>query len=403
MAKFSYKLVTKNGQIKTGSISALTKKGAKKALSKDSSIVIFISPKDRAFWQKEIPFLWSGFSSTEKINFFRNVSMMNSSGLSIVEALTISSEEIKSNKVKKAIKVMADNTMNGQKLSKTMEQFPKYFSQDIIETVNMGEVSGELSQTLDRIATDLEKNAEIKRRIVSASMYPLIIISAMVVVVTILLFYVLPEIGKVYQELDVTLPLSTKILLTIGSFLTLHLYTLLLIIGCIMVLSFFLLKIKKIHYTLHYLMLRIPIFGNLIKEYNLLLFFRSIVSLIKSGVSLVDSVDIAKKTIKNDVYEKVFENVQPILLRGVPLSDILISFPFLFTTQTRKIIEVGEKTGKLNDSFGRIINYYENSVEYKTKMMTTLIEPVLMLILGIVVGGLAISVFLPIYNLVDAF
>lgn len=401
MANLSYKLVTKNGQIKTGSISALTKRGAEKALSKDGSIVIFISSKDRALWQKELSFPWSGFSSTEKINFFRNLSMMSSAGISIVESLMLSIDEIKSNKVKEAIKVMAQNTKNGQRLSKTMTQFPKYFPEAVVETIHMGEFSGELSQALDRIANDLEKNVDIRRKITSALAYPAVIIAVMIVIATILLLYVLPEIGKIYREMNVDLPLPTKIILSTGDFLTLHIYILLLIAAGIIIIPPFLLKIKKIHYAFDYLILKIPVFGNLIKEYNLVIFFRSIGSLIKTGVSLVDSVDVAKKTVNNDVYERAFDNIYPILLRGVPFSDTLIRFPFLFSTQTRKIIEVGERTGKLDNSFIRITNYYENSLEHKTKMMATMIEPVLMLILGVVVGGLAISIFYPIYNLVS--
>jgi type IV pilus assembly protein PilC len=401
MANLSYKLVTKNGQIKTGSISALTKRGAEKTLSKDGSIVIFISSKDRALWQKELSLPWSGFSSTEKINFFRNLSMMSSAGISIVESLMLSIDEIKSNKVKEAIKVMAQNTKNGQRLSKTMAQFPKYFSEAVVETIHMGEFSGELSQALDRIANDLEKNVDIRRKITSALAYPAIIVAVMIVIATILLLYVLPEIGKIYREMNIDLPLPTKIILSTGNFLTLHLHILLLIAAGIVIIPPFLLKIKKIHYAFDYLILKIPVFGNLIKEYNLVIFFRSIGSLIKTGVSLVDSVDVAKKTVNNDVYEGAFDNIYPILLRGVPFSDTLIRFPFLFSTQTRKIIEVGERTGKLDNSFIRITNYYENSLEHKTKMMATLIEPVLMLILGVVVGGLAISIFYPIYNLVS--
>ena len=402
MAVFSYKLITQNGQIQTGSISALTKRGAEKTLTKDDSIIIFISTKDH-FWQKQINLPWKNFSSTEKINFFRDLSMMISSGLSIVEALTLSFEEIKNNKVKETIKTIANNTKNGQRLSKSMAQFPKYFPQDIVETVNMGELSGELSKALGRIANDLEKNVEIKRKITGALMYPGIIISIMIIVVTILLLYVIPQIGKIYEESNIELPFLTKILLVVGNLLASHLYIFLLALAVVIIIPILLLRIKKIHYAFNYLILKLPVFGNIIKDYNLILFFRSIESLIKSGISLVDSVNIAKKTTKNDVYKKAFDTVHPILLRGIPLSDIMKRFPFLFAPQTQKIIEVGEKTGKLDNSFSRITNYYENVLEHKTKTMLVLIEPVLMLVLGIVVGGLALSIFMPIYQIVNVF
>ncbi len=401
MANYSYKLVTKDGLLKSGSISAYTKRGAEKSLSKDDSMVIFISNKNRFFWKKRIDLSWSVFSEMEKINFFRNLSMMISSGLSIIEALTISSGEIKNGKTRKVIDVMISEMKNGKRFSKTMAQFPNYFSQFIIETINVGEISGTLNEVLDRIAVDLEKNREIKRKIINALIYPLIITSAMVVVVVILMIYILPEIGKIYQSLDAPMPLPTKILLNIGDFLRFNSHILLLTLIISIISSLFLLRIKKVRYAFDYLILKIPVLGDLIKEYNLVLFFRSSESLVKSGISIVSSVDIASKTIKNNVYKKAFNTIYPILLRGVPFSHVLVRFPFLFSVQTRKIIEVGERTGNINNSFDRITNYYESTFDYKVKMMTTVIEPVLMLMLGVVVGVMAISVFLPIYQIVD--
>ena len=403
MANYSYKLVTEDGLLKNGSIFAYTKRGAEKKLSKGGSIVIFISNTNTSlfFWRKRIDLPWSFFSEMEKINFFRNLSMMISSGLSIIEALTVSAGEIKSNKTKKVMNTMIGEMKNGERFSKAMARFPNYFSQFIIKTVNVGEISGTLSEVLDRIAVDLEKNKEIKRKIINALLYPAIIIFAMSAVVIILMVCILPEIGKIYQSLNTPTPLPTKILLYSGDFLRFNFHILLLTLAIFIIFGFFSLKIKKIHYAFDYLMLKIPVLGDLIKEYNLVLFFRSVESLIKSGVSIVSSVNIASKTIKNDVYKKAFNTVHPILLRGVPLSHVLTRFPSLFSAQTQKIIEVGERTGNINSSFARITNYYENTFDYKVKMMTTVIEPLLMLMLGVIVGIMAISVFLPIYQLVN--
>ena len=151
---------------------------------------------------------------------------------------------------------------------------------------------------------------------------------------------------------------------------------------------------------IHYLILRIPLFGPLIKEYNLILFFRSLELLFSSGISFVYAVEIAKKTTTNDVYKKTLESIRPLLLHGVPLTAAIAPFTFLFSKQTQKIIWIGEKTGKLEESLNRLTGYYERSVDYKTRMLTILIEPILMIIIGIVVGGLALSIFMPIYGLI---
>lgn len=403
MTKYTYKLVSKGGKISVGTVSAPTKGMAKKKVATDGSMVIYISAAEKSTLEKLVRMANRRFSAQEKINFFRNVSMMISSGLTIVEALNVSAENIKNASAKHAIRTMAENTKNGQKFSKAMSQYPNYFPQVLIETVNTGEVSGKLSRCLDRIARDMEKNEEAKRRILSAMLYPFIIIFAMVIIMSILMFDLLPEISKVYLSLNVALPFSTRILIDGGNYFRSN-FQMIAIAALGALLAFHLvLKIRKIRYYFDYFLLRIPIFGDLIKDYNLVLFFRSIEALLSSGVSLVDSVNIARKTVSNLAYAEAFRDAYPILLRGVHFSDVLMRYPFLFDNQTRKIIEVGEKTGRFEKSFNRIVEYYENTFEYKTKNLTTLIEPVMMLLLGVVVGGVALSVFLPIYSLVNAF
>jgi type IV pilus assembly protein PilC len=158
-------------------------------------------------------------------------------------------------------------------------------------------------------------------------------------------------------------------------------------------------RYKKSRYVLHYLILKVPVFGELALEFNLARFFRALETLFCSGVSLVKSVDIAKKTLKNDVYQRALDEAHPMLLHGSPLTEVLKTHPNLFPLQTQRIVEVGERTGKLEEIFKRITGYYERALRHKTQMLASLIEPILILLIGIIVGGIAISVFLPIYQL----
>ncbi|GAG31609.1 unnamed protein product, partial [marine sediment metagenome] len=140
------------------------------------------------------------------------------------------------------------------------------------------------------------------------------------------------------------------------------------------------------------------VFGDLIKEYNLVLFFRSIESIVMSGISLADAVKIAKKTLTNEVFKKALDSIYPNLVHGTPLSETLIPFPNLFPVQTQKIVAVGERTGSSEEIFNRITGHYERAVDYKTRMLTVLIEPMMIVVIGVVIAGLALSVFLPIYQ-----
>ena len=402
MFKFHYKLVTKNGKIEEGYTSSFLKKLAEKKLSKDGSVVVFIELDRDSTARKTLNFFsFSSFSTIEKINFFKNFSMMNMAGLSMISSLDVLAEQIKNNRVRDAVWKIIEDVKNGQRLSKAMSKFRKYFPEYTTETINMGERSGRLSETLNQISIDLEKDDDLQKKVIGAIAYPSIIVCVMIVVVVFLMLYILPKVAQLYEELNAQVPFFTRILLSFGSFLTKNPFLLPIIIFLVLVGSYILLQFKKGKYFFNYLTLKLPIFGEFIKDYNLVLFFRSLSSLLKSGVSLVDAVEVSKKTTKNETYRKIIDNIKPLLIRGVPLSTAISSFPFFFPTQIRKTIEVGEETGKMEETFTHITNYYERSVDYKTKIMTVLIEPVVMLILAFLVGGMALSLFLPLYNIAN--
>lgn len=401
MPKFDYRATDKTGKMTEGTVVSLTKRGARKKISiKGQEVISLYRNTSGDFLNKINLVLAGGFSKTEHINFFRNLSAMISSGVSIVEALEILSEQVKSPKVKKVILAIGNDTKNGQKLSKAMAKFPKYFSASIIETINTGDVSGKLAEALNNIANDLEKDEELKKKVVGAIAYPAVITVVMIIVLIAFAFYILPGIGGIFTELGAEVPLPTKIILSSSDFMKAHPLGILGTVFAMIVIFYVCLKIKKTRYVIHYLILKFPLFGELIKEYNLILLFRSLQTLYDSGVSLAYATEIAKKTTTNDVYIKTLDGIQPILMHGVPFSGAISPFPFLFSKQTQKIIWVGEKTGKMNEALYRIVNYYEHSVDYRTKMLTVMIEPILMVIIGIVVGGLALSIFMPIYGMI---
>jgi len=400
MPNFQYKIVTKDNQVKSGVISSLFKFNARRSLTRDGSSVLLLSGEKPLGLQMDLPFL-SGFSLSEKIYFFRNLATMIDSGISIVESLEIISEQVKGRGIKKAILKMAEDVRNGNKLSDAMRKFPKYFPQYIVENVNMGIVAGRLNETLDRISNDLEKDDELKKKVKGALAYPAIVVLVMVVVLFVFMFYILPEVAKLFADIEAGLPLPTRILLFAKNFMEANPFLIPGIILAVALLFILGLKFQKTRYFLHYIILKLPIFGELIKDYNLVMFFRSMESLSRSGVPIISTIEIARSTTNNEVYKKALDRAKPLLLQGVPLSDSLSPFPLLFSKQTRKIIMVGERSGKMDDSFYRVSQYYLRAVDHRTRMLTVLIEPILMLVLGGLVGLLALSLFLPLYSMVD--
>jgi type IV pilus assembly protein PilC len=398
MADFYYKVLTPKNKIKEGRISSLFKASARKKLIADGSAILVLR-KEKKLLSKNITLF--RFPLKEKINFYRNFSIMVSAGLSIVEVLETLSLQVKNSRLKKAILDIAQNARNGKRLSDSMARYPKYFPVHIVETINMGDVAGKLTDTIDRIANDLEKDDELLKKVKSAMAYPLVVVSVMLVVVFGLSFYILPEIQKLYNDFGTELPQPTKGLLATSSFMADHKISLIVFLAAFIILFAMVLRTKKGRYAFHAFILKLPIFGGLIKEYNLIRFFRSLESLFASGISLIQGVEIAKKTTRNDVYKRALENINPILLRGISFSDSLLPYPNLFPVQIQKILRVGEHTGKLTETLKRTVAYFERSVDYKTRTMASLIEPVLMLILAVFVGSIAISVFLPLYNLIN--
>jgi len=323
---------------------------------------------------------------------------MLSAGVSAVESLRIIGEQTRNSRVRRAIALMVKDVQGGRSLSYAMGKWPQLFSLFLVETVHVGEVTGRLTDTLERIAVDLEYTHEVNRDIRAQLTYPVIVIAVMVVVLSLLMFYVLPRIATLFTEMNVPLPLPTRILLGMGSLLRTHPLEIVAIMVAMTVMIAAMLKNRQGRYVFHAFLLRLPLIGTLIQEAHLTLFFRALEALFASGISVLRSVDIASKTMHNEAYRRAVASVPPLLMRGVSLSDALRPFPKLFPLQAQRMIEVGEKSGKLEEGFRHVSSYYERSLKYRTKTLTSMLEPALMIVVGVVVGGIAVSIFLPIYQ-----
>ena len=399
MARYSYKKITKENKLIGGLINAFSKSSALRELRNNGSTVLFVLRDDVPFWKRDMPLPSFGMSTMERILFFRNTAVMLASGVSLIEALHTLEEQMRSSSTKKAMKKMSEDVANGQALSAAMGKFKRYFSEYLIETVNLGEVTGELSDTLDRVSTNLEKDYELRRKVVGAIAYPVIVILVMLAVIFILITFVLPKIAELFDEVNAELPFLTKVLINTSVFVVTYPYIIAGIIATIVTAFIFAGRTKRGRLIIHGSYLRIPIIGGLLKEFNLAQFFRSMDSMVSAGISLVKAVEVSKKTLRNEVYRTTLESVHPALTHGVQLSEALKPFPHIFPTQTQKIIKVGEQSGRFDETFKRITGFFERAVQHKTQMLTVLIEPVLVIFIGVFVGGLALSIFMPIYQI----
>ncbi len=401
MFPYTYKIINSENQIISGTIRSVSKIFAKRRLSSDGSSVIMIMLDSGSVWAKSFSPSVSSFKPIERIMFFRNLSMMMDAGLPLAEGLEVLHEQINKAGVRNAIDAMTREIMNGQSLSKAMRAFPEYFTPYIVEMIRVGELTGTLTQTLERIADDLEKDNETRQKVIGAIAYPLIVFSVMISIALLLMLYVLPKVQDMFKEVGVALPPITAFLLSVSAFMEAHPIGIFATIIFSIAICFSLYDTKKGKYFFHFLALRIPIFGELIKEANLSRFFRSMNSLIGSSISIDQAVEISEKTLTNAMYKEALEKIQPIVRYGVPLTEALKSFPFLFPMQTCKILGVGEKTGKVGESLERLVTHYDRALSHKAKMITSLVEPILMGLAGLMVGVLALSIFMPLYQMAN--
>jgi len=398
MSLYKYKIITPDRQVQQGQKKGLLSFLVRRSLEKEGNVVIYVKPASASVLSGLNVSLTVSMTKIQRILFFRNLSMMLDSGIALSTALSSMASQEKRSGLRTVLQTVQADVSNGGKLSVALAKFPSIFPVHMTKLIEVGEESGTLSETLDRISLDLEHAYHLHRKVIGAITYPLIIIAFMILAAVLLVVVVLPQITVLFAELDAELPLATRILQSAGVFIAT--YPLHLIAGLVSIVVAFSLALRNQRFRLivHATILRIPVFGNLIREYTLSVFTRSLATLLSSGVTFVQALEIVKGTIKNESYIQVIETIHPLVLQGGSFSDTMQSAPFHFPEQLRYLVEVGEDTGKMRISFEKAAAHYDRSVVFQTQMLTTVIEPILMIVAGIMVGFLAYSIFGPLYG-----
>lgn len=341
-------------------------------------------------------------SFNDVVDFTRQIAIMLNAGLTIVEALDILKKQIKNTKLLKLIEDIDNEIKSGNTFSNALKKYPQNFSNLYISLVKSGELSGKLSDILLKLSDNLEKEREFKGKLKGALAYPVIVVIAMIGVIFIMLTFVVPQLMGMYKDFNVELPMTTKILMDLSSFCSKFWP---LIIGTT-ILTFILLKryfsSKSGKLKLDSFFLKLPVIGEVIKVSSLVDATRTLAILFSSGVSILDSLNIVVETTGNIRYQDSFKNIYKQVEKGQTLGNSLERegiFPPILVQMTI----VGEQTGHLDDTLLRLSRYFEMESELAIKAMTTLIEPTILVFLGLGVGGLVMAVITPIYNLTASF
>ena len=404
MPLFHYKLVDRSGKQTEGTAEAADKFALYHAIKKDGLTIVStkeLTGKDSVFSMNiKLPFFGS-VKAQDKITFAKNLSKMIDAGLPVTRGLSIMERQAKG-EFKKVLVDLNESLSRGTTFSDSMKAHPKVFSTLFISMVKAGEESGNLSQALKNVGLQMEKSNTLSRKIKGALIYPAVILSLMVVIGALMMIYMVPTLTATFIGLGVKLPLSTRIIIFISNFL--KDYILYVILG-IIALSFggvMAFKTEKGQRTFDFVLLRTPIIGQITKEINSARTARTLSSLLSSGVDILVAIGVTKEVIQNSYYKEVLIQVEDTIQKGELISSVFSRSSFLYPLFVGEMIAVGEETGKIGEMLMSIASFYEDEVDQKTKDMTSVIEPFLMIFIGLAVGLFAISMLSPTYSLADA-
>jgi type IV pilus assembly protein PilC len=337
----------------------------------------------------------------EKINFARNLGAMLEAGLALSRALVVIERQSRSKIFKKVIGNLIQEVDTGVTLSDAMSKQKKVFPQLFVAMVHAGEQSGTLTESLKIVALQMESAYDLDKRVKGAMMYPFVILLTMVIIGILMMIYVVPTLTKTFKDLGSELPTSTRAIIWISDSISNHIFLFLLIIGGFIVGLIFLSRIKLVQRYFDKFILYLPVIGQIVKEVNTARTARTLSSLLLSGVSLSNSLAITEEVLQNVHYKELIQKSIISIEKGMVLSASFKENTFLYPVMMGEMIEVGEETGNLSKMLLDISSFYEAEVDNKTKDLSTIIEPVLMLFIGAAVGVFAISMIKPMYSVMN--
>jgi type IV pilus assembly protein PilC len=342
----------------------------------------------------------SGVKAKEILIFAKQFATMLRAGLPVLNTLNMLVEQTKAKNMKNIIITIRKDLESGNSISKCFEKHPKVFDTVVVNLIKAGEASGKLDVFLDKIVIALEKREKIKSKIKSALFYPAVLLSVAVLVTIFMLMNVVPVFAKMYEGMNVPIPGSTAAIMAASDFIrsaTGGGLTLVLIVLFVITLRYLIKTQYKVRKAWHQFILKIPVFGNLIQKSILARVSLVLGNLSNAGVNLLESLDIAKSVTTNTVVVEALENVKKGVFSGETLTKLFNKekvFPTVFT----QLISVGEQTGSLDAMFGSVASYYEEEFDTAVANLASLIEPIMIVFMGITIGGLMIAMYAPIFN-----
>lgn len=396
--KFEYQAKNKDGEIKIGIIDASDKETAFNILKAKDFYVTSLQKYDIPIYQRKLK-LFKGIRKKEIVIFSRQLSIMFQSRVPLIETLQTLSKQTRNEELRDVIEKIGEDVKGGNSLSSSFTKYPHLFSTFYINMVKAGEASGKLNEIFLYLADYLERQQRLKGKVRGALIYPIFVIIVFIAVVILMLVYIIPQITLIIDEIDEELPLITRMIIGISDFLIARGWLIIVAVILLVVAFWRIIKNPQGKIFFDNFILKIPILNILLRKIYLTQIALSLSTLTTGGLLLTQSLEITEKIVNNSVYKNIIKKTQEQVKKGESMSFILGQYPTEISPIFLQMIVVGEKTGSMGSSLQNIVNFYQEEVDNNIDGAIKLIEPILIILLAVVVGGLVAAVLLPIFTI----
>jgi type IV pilus assembly protein PilC len=396
MPLYTFKVKTQKGELLEDLIQAPSVKDAASSLTSEGYKILTIKKVEQSIGG----FMSGSISISEKANFCRFLATMLRAGLPLPEAIDIIREESKNKKLKKVLMDISFEVRKGKTISSVLSKYKKDFDPVFLTMVKAGEESGTMDKSFDYLSKQLTMTYELIQKVKGAMMYPIVIICAMLAMVVVMMVFVLPKLATVFFQLGVKLPPATKFVMDVGVFI--GKYTTEVIIGMFAaaLLVFMLFTVQKTKDVIFDFLMKLPAIKGIVVQIDIARFSRTLSTLLTSGVPIMTCLEVCANILRQPALRKQAKLFGAGVAQGKQLSEMIVTGKQVFPATVVQTIKAGEKSGSLEEVLSEMADFYEREVDYNLKKLTSLIEPILMLVIGVAVGVMVVIMITPIYSLV---
>lgn len=398
--KFNFKAKTQTGEYKEGTIDASSREAAVAVLQKNNFLPISLKTETQeSSLSKTILKYYDQVNAKELVVFFKQLSILVETRVPIVTSLTAIKEQTNNNYFVKIIQEMVNDIEDGASFSVAMEKHKDIFSNLSINIIRAGETSGNLKKAIDYVAENIERNYTLSSRIKSALIYPSVVLVVFFIVGFLVISFILPRLTSIIKEISATVPWYTQIIITTGDFMAVYWWAVaIIIIGLISGIIYYI-RTEEGKLEWDQIKIKLPIAGVLFRYVYITRFSENLAVLLRGGIPIIRALIVISDVIDNVVYKRVFLEAADEVKRGGNMSTVLSNNNQLIPPMVSHMVKIGEESGQIDVVLDHVAKFYDQEMEVMTRNLANLLEPIIIVIIGVIVGFMAFSIIMPIYNI----